>query len=86
MKYWITILIDTLPTLVAESVNNETNVILIPPQHPEILTKYIIDILQHKYDHIGLNALKTIEQYFSWDVICNQTVKLYERALSEKHT
>jgi len=65
---------------------NETNVILIPPQHPEILTKYIIDILQHKYDHIGLNALKTIEQYFSWDVICNQTVKLYERALSEKHT
>jgi glycosyltransferase involved in cell wall biosynthesis len=65
---------------------DKTNVILISPQHPEILTKYIIDILRHQYDHIGINASKTIEHYFSWNVICDQTVKLYERALSEKHT
>jgi len=65
---------------------NKKNVILIPPQHPEILAKYVIEILQHKYDHIGTNASKTIKQYFLWPAVCDQTIHLYERALSEKHT
>lgn len=60
---------------------NGENVILL--QDPKNLAQHIIEILQDtaRREYIGSNAAKTIEQFFSWNGVCNQTIQLYMRAI-----
>lgn len=64
---------------------NGDNIILVDPDNSTELAQTIIDLLkdEKKREQIGLCAKETIEENFSWDSICQQTVDVYRQVIKK---
>lgn len=64
-------------------IENGKNGILIPPKSPQKMAEAISILLEDEElkKKLGENARKTIEQRFTWDIICNNILKCYTTAL-----
>jgi glycosyltransferase involved in cell wall biosynthesis len=64
--------------------NNE-NIIIVEPGKPVELAHTIIELLKddERRREIGHRAQKTIQDHFSWDSICSQTIQVYRAAIEK---
>lgn len=65
---------------------NGENIILVNTGEPYALAETIIGLFNDEIrcKIIGNNASKTIERFFSWDSVCDRTVQLYLRTVSDQ--
>lgn len=61
------------------------NVVMVDPSNIDSISDAIIQLLEDtkKREFIGNNARKTIRDHFSWEKVCNQTLGLYNKCLSD---
>ena len=85
MSAALPVLTTANPAIFGEGVlNHEDNIIIVEPHNPEKLAKTIVNLLNNdsRRKSIGINAQKTIMDHFSWDIIVEQTVEVYESILN----
>lgn len=65
---------------------NGENVILIEPNNPRKLAQTLIDLFENepKRKNIGEQARQTIQDCFSWDRVCAQTIQVYQEAIRKQ--
>jgi glycosyltransferase involved in cell wall biosynthesis len=65
---------------------NGRNVILIEPDNPTKLAQTLIDLIENepKRKQIGERARQTIQDFFSWDRVCAQTIQVYQEAVRKQ--
>lgn len=64
--------------------NRETG-ILVPPKEPKKMAEAIIFLLNERDERIlmGKKARQRVEERFSWDIIAEETLKIYEKVLKK---
>jgi glycosyltransferase involved in cell wall biosynthesis len=62
---------------------NGENVILVPREDPQHLAQTMIELLEDKQKcaAIGQRARQTIQEHFSWESVCAQTLQVYQEAI-----
>jgi 1,2-diacylglycerol 3-alpha-glucosyltransferase len=62
------------------------NVVIVKPNNPDELASTIIDLLHDdvRRSAIGKQARQTILNHFSWESVCEQTVRVYESVIQKK--
>ncbi len=62
------------------------NVIIVKPDHPDELASTVIDLLHNNARRVAIGKLarQTILDHFSWDSVCEQTVRVYESVINKK--
>ncbi|MCE5338451.1 MAG: glycosyltransferase family 4 protein [Methanomicrobiaceae archaeon] len=57
--------------------------ILVPPRNPDAIADAVIELLDDpvKAEEIGKNARKYVESIYTWERVCNETLRVYESAI-----
>jgi glycosyltransferase involved in cell wall biosynthesis len=81
-----TSVISTNVGAVPEVIKDGFNGLLVPPGEPLALASALKKFLESKRlrDSCGYNGRRTVEKYFSWDVVWKKMAQLYEQMLAAK--
>jgi glycosyltransferase involved in cell wall biosynthesis len=62
------------------------NVIIVRPNDPDELANTVLDLLRDdaRRAAIGAQARRTVLEHFSWESVCEQTVRVYESVIQKK--
>jgi 1,2-diacylglycerol 3-alpha-glucosyltransferase len=87
MSAGLTVLTTANPAIFGDGVlNNGKNIIIIEPHKPQKLAQEIIDLLKNdsRRQTIGANAYQTILDHFSWEIVVDLTIGVYESVVYGK--
>ncbi|HZK72189.1 MAG TPA: glycosyltransferase family 4 protein [Clostridia bacterium] len=67
-------------------ISSEDNGILVPSKSPVEMAEKISFLIENNdfREALGMNARKTIEEHFTWDIISNNILSYYESLMGEK--
>jgi glycosyltransferase involved in cell wall biosynthesis len=66
--------------------HNWENVVMVPTDKPDTMADALIKLLsdENLRHQIGKNAKRMMEERYSWDTVCNDYIKLYQKIIQNK--